>query len=84
MDNAYISIDTKATIEVFEDAITDHDPLLVKIIQMTKLPKKSVLTTIWRRNKNTMSPIEMSLSWLLLTGRISTKLMIPLFCLILL
>ena len=53
IDNACISLGVKTNVNVLEDAIADHCPLLVKLL--TTLPKKSVLSTIWRRDTNKIS-----------------------------
>ena len=56
IDNAYINIEAKASLQVLEDAITDHFPLLIKL--ETCIPSRNKLKSIWRRDTSKIKAFE--------------------------
>ena len=58
IDNAYISLKADAALEILDDALTDHYPLLVKLTPRSNSTKRSALKTIWRRDTSKLSAME--------------------------
>ena len=56
IDNAYVSIDTKSSLNVLDEAITDHFPLIIQI--QTNRVVKTKLKSIWIRDVPGMSDFE--------------------------
>ena len=60
IDNVYISLKTKASLKVLDDAVTDHYPILVNFNPLnSNLHKKNTYSTIWRRNTAKITPMEL-------------------------
>ena len=56
IDNAYISLGAKASLEVIEDAKTDHYPLLIKVENLET--KKTKLKSIWCLNTSKIKSMD--------------------------